>query len=95
VGQEPDEREEHSAVLAVEDREGGGAPVSSARGEVGNAPLSWLSYSKGEVDKVREVVVGLWTWCSNQWCDGEHARPRGSTRRRWSEGGGCVVERRF
>jgi hypothetical protein len=61
VGQEPDEREERSAALAPEDHEGGGAPVSSARGEVGNAPLPWLSYSKWKVDKVREVVAGLWT----------------------------------
>jgi hypothetical protein len=25
-------------------------------------PLPWLSYSKWEVDKVREVVAGLWPW---------------------------------
>jgi hypothetical protein len=59
VEQESDERKERSAALAVEDHEGGGAPVSSAWGEVGNAPLPWLGYSKWEVDKVREVVVGL------------------------------------
>jgi hypothetical protein len=86
VGQEPDEREERSTVLAAEDHEGGGAPVSSARGEVGNAPLPWLGYSKGEVDKVREVVAGLWTWCSGRWCNGQCARPRGSARRRWRLG---------
>jgi hypothetical protein len=81
VGQELDEREERSAALVVEDREGGGAPVSSTHGEVSNAPLPWLGYSKGEVDKVCEVVAGLWTWCSGRWCDGERARPQGSTRR--------------
>jgi hypothetical protein len=86
VGQEPDEGEERSAALAAEDREGGGAPVSSAWGEVGNAPLPWLGYSKGEVDKVRDVVAGLWTWCSGRWCDGESARPWGSVRRRWRLG---------
>jgi hypothetical protein len=32
VRQEPDEREELYAMLATEDREGGGTPVSSERG---------------------------------------------------------------
>jgi hypothetical protein len=45
----------------MEDHEGGGTPVSSEQGKVGNAPLPWLSCSKGEVDEVREVVVELWT----------------------------------
>jgi hypothetical protein len=61
VGQELDEREEHSTALAMEDHEGGGTPVSSEQGKVGNAPLPWLSCSKGEVDEVREVVAELWT----------------------------------
>jgi hypothetical protein len=39
VGQEPNEREERSTTLATEDHEGGSAPVSSERGQVGNAPL--------------------------------------------------------
>jgi hypothetical protein len=81
VGQEPDEREEHSAALAAEDREGSGAPVSSEQGEVGNAPLPWFGCSKGEVDEVREVVAELWIEFGRLRCDGDLTRPRGSVRR--------------
>jgi hypothetical protein len=83
VGQEPDEMEECSAALTVEDREGNGAPVSSERGEVGNAPLPWFGCSKGEVDEVREVVAELWTEFGRLRCDGELTQLRGSVGRRW------------
>jgi hypothetical protein len=57
TGQGSDEREERSTALAMEDREGGGAPVSSEWGKASNAPLPWLGCSKGGVDEVREVVA--------------------------------------
>jgi hypothetical protein len=52
------------AVLATEDREGGGALVNSERGKVGNAAYPELGCFTGVVDEVREVVAELWAWCS-------------------------------
>jgi hypothetical protein len=51
--------EECSAVLAMEDREGGDAPVNSGRGKISNAAYPELGCSNGVVDEVREVVVEL------------------------------------
>jgi hypothetical protein len=54
----------------MEDRKGGGASVKSEWGEVGNAAYPDLGCSHGVVDEVREVVAGLWVWCSGlQCCD--------------------------
>jgi hypothetical protein len=47
-------------VLAIEDREGGGAPVNSEHGKIGNAAYPELGCSKGVVDEVCEVVAELW-----------------------------------
>jgi hypothetical protein len=52
--------EECCAVLATEDHEGGGAPVNSERGKIGNAAYPELGCSDRLVDKVREVVAELW-----------------------------------
>jgi hypothetical protein len=62
--------EERCAVLATEDSEGGGAPVNSERGKVGNAAYPDLDCSNGVVDEVREVVAELWVWCSGRRCGG-------------------------
>jgi hypothetical protein len=58
-----DEREKRCAVLAMEDREGSGAPVKSERGEVGNAAYPGLGCSNRVIDEVCEVVAELWAWC--------------------------------
>jgi hypothetical protein len=52
--------EECYAVLAMEDREGGSAPVNSERGKIGNVAYPELGCSNGVVDEVHEVVVELW-----------------------------------
>jgi hypothetical protein len=52
--------EECSAVLAMEDHEGGGAPVNSEQGKIGNAAYPELGCSDGVVNEVREVVAELW-----------------------------------
>jgi hypothetical protein len=54
-----DEREELYAVLAMEDREGGGAPVKSEQGKAGNATYRELGCSNRVVDEVRGVVPEL------------------------------------
>jgi hypothetical protein len=55
-------------VPTTEDREGGGAPVKSERGEVGNVAYPELNCINGVVDEVREVVAELWVWCSGLRC---------------------------
>jgi hypothetical protein len=52
--------EECYAVLAMENREGGGASVNSKRGRISNATYPELGGSDGEVDEVHEVVAELW-----------------------------------
>jgi hypothetical protein len=52
--------EECCAVLATEDREGGGASVNSELGKIGNVAYPKLGCSNGVVDEVREVVAELW-----------------------------------
>jgi hypothetical protein len=52
--------EECCAVLATEDREGGGASVNSERGKISNATYPELSCSNGVVDEVHEVMAELW-----------------------------------
>jgi hypothetical protein len=42
------------------DRDGGGAPVKSEQGEVGNAAYLELGCSNGVVDEVHEVMAELW-----------------------------------
>jgi hypothetical protein len=81
---ELDKREERCAVPAMEDREGGGAPVKSERGKVGNATYPELGCSNGVVDEVHEVVVELWAWWSGLRCCDVRARAQ------WSNGGGGV-----
>jgi hypothetical protein len=62
--------EERCAVLAMEDREGGSAPVNSERGKVRNAAYPKLGCSNGVVDEVHGVVAELWAWCSGMRCSG-------------------------
>jgi hypothetical protein len=62
--QGPDEREKRCVVPAMEDHEGGGAPVKSEWGEAGNVAYPKLGCSNGVVDEVCEVVAELWVWCS-------------------------------
>jgi hypothetical protein len=52
--------EECYAVLATENCEGGGAPMNSERGKIGNAAYPELGGSGGVVNKVHEVVAELW-----------------------------------
>jgi hypothetical protein len=52
--------EECCAVLATEDREGGGDLVNSEQGKIGNAAYPKLGCSNGVVNEVHEVVVELW-----------------------------------
>jgi hypothetical protein len=79
-----DEREECCVVPATENREGGGAPVTFERGEVGNAAYPELGCSNGVVDEVCEVVAELWAWWSRlRCCDGRARAQR-------SNGGDCV-----
>jgi hypothetical protein len=56
----PDEKEEPYAVLATEDREGGGASVNTERGNAGNATYPELGCSNVVVDEVCEVMAELW-----------------------------------
>jgi hypothetical protein len=52
----------------MEDSEGSGAPMKSEQGKAGNATYPELVCSNGVVNKVREVVVELWVWCSGLRC---------------------------
>jgi hypothetical protein len=47
-------------MLAMEDHEGGGAPVNSEQGKADNATYLELDCSNGVVDEVREVTAELW-----------------------------------
>jgi hypothetical protein len=44
----------------MENCEGGGAPMNSERGKIGNAAYPELGGSGGVVNKVHEVVAELW-----------------------------------
>jgi hypothetical protein len=42
------------------DRDGGGAPVKSEQGEVGNTAYPELGCSNGVVNEVHDVMAELW-----------------------------------
>jgi hypothetical protein len=73
--------EVHGAMLATVSHRTDEHRRELAVAEMAMCPLPWLGYSKWEVDKVREMVVGLWPWLIGRWCNGEHAWPRRSARR--------------
>jgi hypothetical protein len=52
----------HGAVLATASRRADERRRDLTVAETAMCPLPWLDYSKWKVDKVHEVVAGLWTW---------------------------------
>ena len=78
MSQELGKEERCSAVLAMADRERGGASVRFGRGRVGNVAHLGLGWLSENIAEVCEVLVELWLeWCW-LWCSGELTRARRS-----------------
>jgi len=79
TSQDLGKEERCSAVLAMADRERGGASVRFGRGRVGNVAHLGLGWLSENVAEVREVLAELrleWCWL---WCSGKLTRARRSS----------------
>jgi hypothetical protein len=70
-----DGMEAYCAVLATEDRGGGGALMNSERGKSANVAYPKLGCPKWVVDKVCEVVAELWARFGGLWWDVTRVQP--------------------